>query len=81
MPHNFSFQNDINTNFFSGIGESGDLFPACAPSDMSNLRFWDALNGEAWFINATQYGHGDLYIEVISDDIIGVIIFVLNNKF
>jgi len=40
--------------------------------DVSNLRFWNAINGEAWFINATQYGHGDLLIEFLSDDVIGV---------
>ena len=39
---------------------------------MSNLRFWNAINGEAWFINATQYGHGDLLIEFLSDDVISV---------
>ena len=40
--------------------------------DVSNLRFWDAINGEAWLINATEYGHGDLLIEFLSDDVIGV---------
>jgi len=39
---------------------------------LSNHRFWDALNGEAWYINATQYGHADLLIEFLSDDVIGV---------
>ena len=40
--------------------------------ETSNLRFWNALNGEAWLINATDYGHGDLLIEFLSDDVIGV---------
>jgi hypothetical protein len=44
---------------------------------LSNLRFWDALNGEAWLVNATLYGHGDLLIEFLSDDVIGVRLFCL----
>jgi hypothetical protein len=47
---------------------------------MANLRFWDALNGEAWYINATHYGHGDLLIEFLSDDVIGVSFFTFKNS-
>ena len=43
---------------------------------VANLRFWNALNGEAWYINATRYGHADLLIEFLSDDVIGVRIIV-----
>jgi len=57
---------------FSGIGEEGSWYPACAPDELSNLRFWNALNGEAWLINATLYGHGDMLIEFLADDVIGV---------
>ena len=39
------------------------------PEDVSNLRFWNAINGEAWFINATEYGHADVYIEILSEDL------------
>lgn len=56
-----------------GIGEEGSFYPPCAPDNMSNLRFWDAINGEAWLINATEYGHGDLLIEFLSDDVIGLL--------
>ena len=46
-----------------GIDGAGAWYPACAPDHLSNLRFWDALNGEAWFINATEYGHTDMMDE------------------
>ena len=45
-------------------GSSLPLWPACAPEKLSNLRFWNALNGNAWFINATSYGH----IDFLEDD-------------
>ena len=56
----------------TGIGEAGSWYPACAPDNLSNLRFWDALNGEAWLVNATSYGHGDILWEFLADDVIGV---------
>ncbi len=34
--------------------------PACAPEDLSNRRFYDALKGRAWLNNATAYGHIDV---------------------
>ncbi|KAK8374103.1 hypothetical protein O3P69_011840, partial [Scylla paramamosain] len=36
---------------------------ACAPGELSNLRFYDALHPEIaskWFINATRFAHADL---------------------
>ena len=35
------------------------LYPACAPADLSNDRFYNAFYAPRWQINATQYGHGD----------------------
>ena len=42
--------------------------PACAPSNLSNsrytyfdVRFYNAMSGPKWFINATKYGHIDFY--------------------
>lgn len=32
---------------------------ACAPDFLSGRRFFDAMSGPAWYINATDYGHAD----------------------
>ena len=42
-----------------GISNTGGLVPPCAPDELANMRFWDALNGKAWFNNATLFGHVD----------------------
>ena len=42
---------------------AGGFTPACAPEEMSNLRFYDALPGTVWLVNATKYGHGDVLDE------------------
>merc|ERR1719347_899679 len=42
-----------------GFNMIGDIVPACAPEDLSNLRFYDALAGPTWLVNATAYGHAD----------------------
>ncbi|XP_023340177.1 chlorophyllase-1 [Eurytemora carolleeae] len=52
-----------------GIDGLGDLVPACAPEDLSNLRFYDALPGNTWLINATDYGHGDCLDQFFVDAI------------
>ena len=44
-----------------GISNTGGIVPACAPDELSNLRFWDAFNGRAWLNNATVYGHTDFF--------------------
>ena len=36
------------------------IWPPCAPDEFSNNRFYDAFFGPTWFINATDYGHGDM---------------------
>merc|ERR1739838_482449 len=41
----------------------GDTTPSCAPDDLSNTRFYDAMPGQAWLVNNTQFGHGDLLDE------------------
>ena len=30
---------------------------ACAPTNMSNIRFYDSLPGPTWYLNFTDYGH------------------------
>lgn len=36
------------------------LFPPCAPENLSNRRFFDALAGPTWMLNATDFGHLDM---------------------
>ena len=45
----------------------GQLVPACAPDDLSNTRFYNAMPGNTWFVNATAYGHGDCLDEFYYD--------------
>jgi len=50
-----------------GINNLGDLVPACAPKDMANLRFYDAMPEHTWLINATEYGHADAMEDSFQD--------------
>jgi len=45
----------------------GGLTPACAPDDLSNTRFYNAMPGNTWLVNATVYGHGDCLDELYYD--------------
>jgi len=42
----------------------GSATPACAPDDLSNMRFYNAMPGNTWLVNATAYGHGDVLDEL-----------------
>merc|ERR1719360_286485 len=42
-----------------GLDVGGDILPSCAPEELSNARFYNALNGEVWLNNATEFGHVD----------------------
>jgi hypothetical protein len=37
------------------------LYPACAPTNISNVRFYDAMGGNRWFLNASDFGHADFF--------------------
>lgn len=37
------------------------LYPACAPEKLANMRFYNAFNGNRWFVNASAYGHVDFF--------------------
>jgi len=39
---------------------AGDLTPACVPEGLGNKRFYDAMPGSTWMVNATAFGHGDV---------------------
>ena len=59
-------------SFCPGISNTGGLVPPCAPDELSNNRFWDALNGRAWFNNATLFGHVDFLDPGATVDVIDV---------
>ena len=59
-------------SFRPGISNTGGLVPPCAPDELSNNRFWDALNGRAWFNNATLFGHVDFLDPGATVDVIDV---------
>jgi len=41
------------------------LFPACAPAELSNDRFYDAMSAPRWQLNATGYGHADFWDDAL----------------
>lgn len=47
---------------------SGPYGIACAPEELAGRRFFDAMTGPTWYVNATAYGHADLmdpvYVEL-----------------
>lgn len=52
-----------------GMDNLGDLMPACAPKDLANDRFYDALTGPSVLINTTAYGH----IDCLDDDMLDML--------
>merc|ERR1712029_1204766 len=49
------------------------------PDELSNNRFWDALNGRAWFNNATLFGHVDFLDPGATVDVIDFLHFCASN--
>lgn len=54
-----SFARVYKFTFFSGRPDS-DIWPPCAPAELSNTRFYDALAGPTWMTNSTDFGHADM---------------------
>ena len=52
-----------------GIDNLGALMPACAPEDLANDRFYDALTGPTLLVNTTAYGH----IDCLDDDMLDML--------
>ena len=52
--------------------DSLPLFPhigaPCAPTNMSNMRFYDSLSGPTWYLNFTSYGHMDIFDDFVNID-------------
>lgn len=43
------------------------LFVSCAPSNNSNERFYNSLDGPTWYMNFTDYGHADILDDWVSN--------------
>jgi pimeloyl-ACP methyl ester carboxylesterase len=41
------------------------LFPPCAPTNLSNTRFYDVLPGPTWVVHFPDYGHADVLTEFV----------------
>ena len=52
-----------------GMDNLGGLMPACAPIDLANDRFYDALTGPTVMINTTEYGH----VDCMDDDFLDIV--------
>jgi len=61
-----------------GINGTHHLMPPCASDELSNLRFYDAMSGPTWFVNATEYGHGD-FLNPIAVESIKLLHFCASN--
>lgn len=46
--------------FSAKYGKDNNETYGCAPAEISNQRFYDALPGPSWMVNATNFGHGDM---------------------
>ena len=45
----------------------GQVVPACAPEQLSNLHFYNALSSPKWLVNATNYGMLDLLDPLVAN--------------
>lgn len=50
----------------------------CAPEVLSGKRFFDAMNGPIWWLNATAYGHAD-FLDPFYENIVEVTQFCTTN--
>ncbi|XP_023344690.1 chlorophyllase-1 isoform X2 [Eurytemora carolleeae] len=50
-----------------GLDGLGNLVPPCAPEEKSNMRFFNAMAGNTWLVNATDYGHCDALEQSVID--------------
>ena len=66
-PNKLSFQIPtlIVSSELSAIAPSF-LIPPCAPANISNMRFFNALSGPTWYLNFTAYGHADLLDDYVN---------------
>jgi len=54
-------------------------YPACAPARLSNKRFYDAMPGNRWFMNATVFGHVDFFEQDFIDTVEAISFCASNN--
>jgi len=63
-----------------GVDGLGNLFPACAPEDLSNDRFYDALTGPTILVNTTEYGHIDCFDDALYNLVAGLHLCATNRN-
>ena len=63
----------------NGFDPNNEVIPSCAPEELSNKRFYDALNGEVWMNNATLYGHADFMDPAWVPTILEVFTYISTN--
>ncbi|MCL4167878.1 UNVERIFIED_CONTAM: hypothetical protein GTU68_020998 [Idotea baltica] len=58
---NFAMPTIVLPAGLDNVPESQAAGIPCAPEEISNLHFYDALDETSprWLVNATEYGHGD----------------------
>jgi hypothetical protein len=61
---NFAIPTLIAATGLSSVQKS-PKFPPCAPTNFSNVRFYDSLPGPTWFMNFTTYGHADILNTIV----------------
>lgn len=55
-------------------------WPACAPDELSNHRYWNATKGVGFFINHTDYGHADFQDPIMTDMNLVITALIINLK-
>merc|ERR1711935_1167274 len=91
LIHNYCIEPGTNVNFQTptlivsggldstpGMDHTGGIVPACAPQDLSNDRFFNAMTGPTLLINTTDYGHIDCMDQAFID-VVGAINFCKTN--
>lgn len=52
--------------------ESKGASPPCAPTNLSNERFYNAMSGPKWYLNISKYGHAD-FLNIEYKDLAGLV--------
>ena len=60
MFHLILFHTLVSTYFISKFSISDHFYIKGAPENLSNNRFYEALDGPTFLLNFTDYGHADI---------------------
>ncbi|XP_018028085.2 uncharacterized protein LOC108683295 [Hyalella azteca] len=78
---NFSIPTIVMAAGLDDVPGSNLTSTTCAPADMSNMRFYRALDPDSprWFLNATEFGHFD-YCNLLFQEAAAVSHFCATNR-